>query len=86
MGTGGGTDLDDASIRIRPAYKWEDVFNDAIQNKGYTEWQYLHWRRWKSMFAVWFGITPLNRRRMRTNGIALDVMVDKSGRFTTIEH
>jgi hypothetical protein len=86
MGTGGGTDLDDASIRIRPAYRWEDVFNDTMHNKGYKEWQYLHWRRWKGMFAVWFGITPLNRRRMRTNGIALDVVVDKSGRFTTIGH
>ena len=84
MGTGGGTDLDDASIRIRPTYKWEDVFNDEMHNKGYTEWQYLHWRRWKSMLAVWFGITPLNRRRTRTNGIALDVMVDQLGRFTTI--
>ncbi|KIM22943.1 hypothetical protein M408DRAFT_269120 [Serendipita vermifera MAFF 305830] len=87
MGTGGGTDLDDASIRIRPAYKWEDVFNDTMHDRGYKPvWQYFHWRRWKGMLAVWFGITPLNRRRMRTNGIALDVALDKSGRFTTIKH
>ncbi|KAG8819628.1 hypothetical protein FRC19_009638 [Serendipita sp. 401] len=85
MGTGGGTDLDDAEIRIRPAFKWEDVFDDAIHHGGRPKWQYLHWRRWRGMLAVWFGITPLNRRRLRTSGIALDVALDGMGRYVVLE-
>ncbi|CAG7849321.1 SubName: Full=Uncharacterized protein {ECO:0000313/EMBL:CCA70937.1} [Serendipita indica DSM 11827] len=85
MGTGGGTDLDDASIRIRNAFKWEDVFDDTVHKGHRPLSQYLHWKSWKNMLAVWFGVTPLSHRRLRTNGIALDVEVDSSGRYIVIE-
>lgn len=85
MGTGGGTDLDDAEIRARPAFKWEDVFYDPVHKGGVAYWRYLDWRRWKGILAVWFGITPLEHRKLRSNGIALDVMLDNSGRYIVIE-
>lgn len=85
IGTGAGTQVDDPEIRVRPAFKWEDVFNDPIHGGGKTFWRYLDWRRWKNIIAVWFGITPLDHRKLRTNGIALDVMLDDSGRYVVIE-
>jgi hypothetical protein len=86
MGTGGGTDLDDASIRVRPTFKWEDVLEDPMHHDHKRAWRYLHWRSWRNMLGVWFGITPLERKKMRTQGIALDVILDTSRRYVIIEH
>lgn len=85
LGTGGGTDLDDAEIRTRPAFKWEDVFEDPVHRGSGKYWKYLDWQRWKDIFAVWFGLTPLDHRKLRSNGIALDVVLDDSGRYIVLE-
>lgn len=45
LGTGGGTDHDDTSIRERPFYKYEEAYGD-------------HRGKWRGKFAVWFGLTP----------------------------
>ena len=47
MGTGGGTDHDDVSIRNRPFYKYEEAF---VSHRG----------KWSGKFAVWFGLTPFS--------------------------
>jgi hypothetical protein len=37
------------------------------------------------MLAVWLGITPLDHRRIRTNGIAFDLRLDSSGRYVKLD-
>ncbi|KZT30532.1 hypothetical protein NEOLEDRAFT_1053472 [Neolentinus lepideus HHB14362 ss-1] len=73
MGTGGGTDHDDSSIRARPAYRWEGILNDPLRK-----------RRGRKSFigklGAWFGITPLWRSGSPSRGLSLDVQLD-NGRY-----
>jgi hypothetical protein len=75
LGTGGGTDHDDLSIRARPAYQWEDVYDEPIRHDG----KELEERKVVGMFKVWFGITPLERTQWRTRGVAVDVVLKGAG-------
>ena len=69
LGTGGGTDHDDVSIRARPLYRWEAIFDDPLTRD-------LN-RRWLPKLAVWFGLSPFWRSRMPlTNGVSLDVRLE----------
>lgn len=78
LGTGGGTDHDDASIRARPTYKWEGLLEDPLR-KGKP-----HRRRWPAKMGAWFGTTPLWRSDMRSQGVALDVRLD-NGRYVLLD-
>jgi len=77
---GGGTDHDDNSIRFRPAYRWEGIYDDPIRNG-----KLKRRRRWTGKFGVWFGVTPLSTTKMRTNGISLDVVI-QGGKYVMVEH
>jgi hypothetical protein len=94
LGTGGGTDHDDDSIRARPTYKyvlrftpllslitfhrWEGLLNDPLRRD--KRWR----RRWFAKMGVWFGITPLWRMGMPSEGISLDVRLE-DGRYVLIK-
>lgn len=82
MGTGGGTDHDDESIRARPAFKWEGVFEDPIYKLRLFSERIR--RRPLGKLAVWFGVTPVGRTRYWTNGVAFDLRLDK-GRYVVLE-
>ncbi|TFK57131.1 hypothetical protein OE88DRAFT_1620976 [Heliocybe sulcata] len=74
LGTGGGTDHDDSSIRARPAYRWEGILNDRLRKRrGH--------RSFVGKLGAWFGITPLWRSGSPSRGLSLDVQLD-SGRYT----
>ena len=79
LGDGGGTDHDDDSIRFRPAYRWEGIYEDPIRSGRLKER-----RRWTGKLGVWFGVTPLTTTKMRTNGISLDVVV-QGGKYVMVE-
>ncbi|KAI0094840.1 hypothetical protein BDY19DRAFT_879427 [Irpex rosettiformis] len=77
LGTGGGTDHDDSSIRARPLYRWEGILEDPLVK---------HERHTPNFFAklgVWFGITPRWRSGIPSMGLALDVQLD-SGRYILV--
>jgi len=78
LGTGGGTDHDDSSIRARPAYRWEGLLADPLRND--KRWR----RRWFAKMGVWFGVTPLWRSSMPSAGLALDVRLE-NGRYVLLE-
>jgi len=78
LGTGGGTDHDDVSIRARPAYRWEGLLSDPLRRDA--RWR----RRWFAKLGAWFGITPLWRSGMPSKGISLDVRLE-NGRYVLIE-
>jgi len=64
-------------------FKWEEVFEDPMRpGRGTGHW--ISRRRWAGMLRVWLGVTPLEGRRFRTNGVALDLRVE-GGRYVTIE-
>ena len=70
LGTGGGTDHDDESIRARPVYRWEGIMDDPLRR---------HKQRGFNLFSklgVWLGITPLWRSGAPSMGLALDVRLD----------
>lgn len=70
LGTGGGTDHDDESIRARPIYRWEGILEDPLRK---------HQRRTPKVlakFGVWLGLTPLWRSGIPSAGLALDVQLD----------
>ncbi|KAF5390251.1 hypothetical protein D9757_002979 [Collybiopsis confluens] len=78
FGTGGGTDHDDSSIIVRPAYKWEGVLSDT-----------LHHHRWKrqdflSKMGAWFGIKPTWRAGAVSAGVSIDVFLD-NGRYVVLD-
>lgn len=78
MGTGGGTDHDDSSIIVRPAYIWEGVLTDPIQDH--------RWRR-KRLFSkipAYFGITPIWRVGSVSPGVSIDVRLD-NGRYVLLD-
>ncbi|KAI0375073.1 hypothetical protein BV20DRAFT_960129 [Pilatotrama ljubarskyi] len=80
LGTGGGTDHDDASIRARPAYRWEGILEDPITKRRHKS----HRQRFLSKFAVWFGLSPLWRTGEPSQGLALDVRLE-NGRYVLLE-
>lgn len=81
LGTGGGTDHDDVSIRARPMYRWEAIFEDPLRRgiKG-------RYRRWLPKLAVWFGLSPFWKLSTAlTSGISLDVRFE-DGRYILLEN
>lgn len=80
LGTGGGTDHDDADIRARPLYRWEGILGDKLSTT-----KRRHASIW-SKFGVWFGITPLWRSGVPSPGLALDVRLDAAtGRYVLLQ-
>jgi hypothetical protein len=81
LGTGGGTDHDDVSIRARPLYRWEAIFEDPLRHG--PERRY---RRWLPKLAVWFGLSPFWKSGMAlTNGVSLDVRLE-DGNYVLLDH
>ncbi|RPD55808.1 hypothetical protein L227DRAFT_614942 [Lentinus tigrinus ALCF2SS1-6] len=78
LGTGGGTEYDDESIRARPAYRWEGILNDPLRKRK------THRRRFLSKLAVWFGISPLWRTGEPSKGLSLDVRLE-NGKYVLLE-
>lgn len=69
LGTGGGTEYDDASIRARPMYRWEDIFDDPISQNRKT--------RFLPKMMVWLGLSPYwHSGKARTAGISLDLRLE----------
>ena len=81
LGTGGGTDHDDVSIRPRPFYRWEAIFEDPLRRV--TKRRY---RRWLPKLAVWFGLSPFWKPNMAlTSGVSLDVRLE-DGRYVLLDN
>ena len=74
LGTGGGTDHDDASIRARPFYRWEGILDDKVSKRE------RHRATLLAKIGVWFGVTPLWRTGIPSRGLALDVRLE-NGRY-----
>ncbi|KAH8120174.1 hypothetical protein DFH11DRAFT_1558766 [Phellopilus nigrolimitatus] len=79
LGTGGGTDHDDASIRARPNYRWEGILEDPFMSNKMKRFISL----WIAKLAVWFGMTPLWQSGTASSGLALDVKFD-NGKYVLI--
>jgi hypothetical protein len=80
LGTGGGTDHDDVSIRARPMYRWEAIFEDPLRHGA------KRYRRWLPKLAVWFGLSPYWKSSMAlTSGVSLDVRLE-DGRYVLLEN
>lgn len=77
LGTGGGTDHDISWIRTRPLYRWEGILTDPLRGGD------SH-RTWLSKLGAWFGITPVWRGPSSTSGLAVDVVIDQSGRYVLL--
>lgn len=77
LGTGGGTDHDDSSIRARPVYRWEGILGDPLRKRR------AH-RSWTSKLGAWFGITPLWRAGTPSRGLSLDVQLE-NGRYVLMD-
>lgn len=73
LGTGGGTDYDVSFTRMRPAYRWEGLLEDPIRTGKRR-------RRWLAKFGAWFGITPVWRTGLSSNGLSLRVRLE-NGRY-----
>ena len=79
LGTGGGTDHDDSSIRARPIYDWEGILEDTLltnRNKPGRQ-------GWRAKLGVWLGVTPLWRTGVVSSGLALDVQLE-DGKYVMI--
>jgi hypothetical protein len=79
LGTGGGTDHDDSSIRARPLYRWEGILEDPLLK---------HERHTAIFFAklgVWFGVTPRWRSGIPSMGLALDVQLS-NGQYVVVHN
>jgi len=74
LGTGGGTDHDDESIRARPLYRWEGILEDPLLTSP------RHTGNLLAKLAVWFGVSPRWRRGVPSLGLALNVELD-NGRY-----
>ncbi|CAL1695681.1 unnamed protein product [Somion occarium] len=77
LGTGGGTDHDDESIRARPLYRWEGILTDKLSQHERYHPDFL------SKLGVWFGVSPRWRAGMPSRGLALDVRVE-NGRYVLL--
>ena len=78
LGTGGGTDHDDDSIRARPNYRWEGILDDPLTKGRQRQ------RGWSAKLGVWFGITPLWRAGVPSKGLALDVKLE-NGKYVLLD-
>ncbi|KAJ7706220.1 hypothetical protein B0H17DRAFT_919193 [Mycena rosella] len=76
LGTGPGTDHDASSIRPRPAYRWEGLLQDPYHSGR-------RHRRFFAKLGAWLGLTPVWRTGIPSNGISLDVRLDR-GRYVVI--
>lgn len=70
LGTGGGTDHDDESIRARPVYRWEGIMGDPLRKHE------QHRAKLLAKLGVWLGLTPRWRSGIPSMGLALDVKLD----------
>lgn len=77
LGTGGGTEYDDGSIRARPAYRWEGILDDPLRKRKTNR------RRFLSKLAVWFGLSPLWRSGEPSQGLSLDVRLE-NGKYVLL--
>jgi len=78
LGTGGGTDHDDSSIRARPNYRWEGILEDPLSKTKQSKKE-----GWAAKFGVWFGLTPLWRTGVVSQGLALDVTLE-NGKYVML--
>ena len=79
LGTGGGTDHDDYSIRARPLYRWEGIMEDPLRKRQ------KHTGNFLAKLGVWFGITPLWRAGIPSMGLALDVQL-VNGQYVVVRN
>lgn len=78
LGTGGGTDHDVSWIRTRPTYRWEGLFMDPVRKRDWAQ------RKWFAKFGAWFGLTPLWRSGILTNGLSVDVRLE-NGKYVLLD-
>ncbi|THH16822.1 hypothetical protein EW146_g3878 [Bondarzewia mesenterica] len=78
LGTGGGTDHDDVSIRARPEFRWEGILSDPLPHGLKPR------RRFLSKLKAWFGVTPLWSAGAPSQGVALDVRLE-NGKYVVLE-
>lgn len=78
LGTGAGTDHDISWIRTRPVYRWEGMLTDPLRG-GHGH------RTWLSKLGAWLGLTPVWRGPESTSGLAVDVVLDQSGRYVLLD-
>ncbi|KAI0308006.1 hypothetical protein B0F90DRAFT_1621291 [Multifurca ochricompacta] len=69
LGTGGGTDHDDSTIRPRPVFRWEGILSDPLAKKEPGH-------KLLSKLGVWLGLTPFWRTGSGSLGLALDVYLE----------
>jgi hypothetical protein len=83
LGTGGGTDHDDMSIRGRPIYRWEGILADRPRSRSRLRW--WHWSaKLRPRFGAWFGIRPTWLIGEHSDGLSVDVVM-KDGRYVLLE-
>ncbi|KAG9222767.1 hypothetical protein CCMSSC00406_0004681 [Pleurotus cornucopiae] len=78
LGTGGGTDHDDESLRPRPTYRWEGLLMDPVRGRR---------RRrdgWFVKLGAYLGLTPIWRSGSPSKGVSLDVQL-QNGRYVVLE-
>ena len=78
IGTGGGTDHDDETIRARPTYRWEGLLDDPVRKYESRIGQFF------VKIGVWFGITPRWRSGGRSMGLSLDVRL-QNGHYKVMD-
>ncbi|EFI28599.1 hypothetical protein CC1G_13626 [Coprinopsis cinerea okayama7 len=79
LGTGGGTDHDVSWIRTRPTYRWEGLLSDPVRKREWGQ------RRWFAKLGAWFGLTPVWRSGVVSNGLSVDVRLDEHGRYVLLD-
>lgn len=78
LGTGGGTDHDNSSIRARPAYRWEGLLSDPVLRGSRRRRNFL------AKLGAWMGVTPLWRSGVPSPGLSLDVRME-NGRYVLLD-
>ncbi|KAK0464168.1 hypothetical protein IW261DRAFT_1524303 [Armillaria novae-zelandiae] len=78
LGTGGGTDHDNSSIRARPAYRWEGLLSDPVLKGSRRRRNFL------AKLGAWMGVTPLWRSGVPSPGLSLDVRIE-NGRYVLLD-
>ncbi|KAL0581635.1 hypothetical protein V5O48_000451 [Marasmius crinis-equi] len=78
IGTGGGTDHDDASIIARPTYRWEGLLEDPPDLLERRK------RKFVTKVAAWLGLAPTWRAGTPAQGVSIDVRL-QDGRYVIIE-
>ncbi|KAG7099182.1 hypothetical protein E1B28_001051 [Marasmius oreades] len=78
IGTGGGTDHDDASILQRPTYRWEGLLEDPPYPFQRQQ------RKFMSKVTAWLGLAPTWRAGIPVQGVSIDVRL-QDGRYVLLE-